>query len=587
MIKVLTLSLLFILSAQIPTWALTAAASISATEVGVGETFQVQINVSETKKTSNLSWPKLGGDLSAFKVGKNSGVSSSSNTTIINGKITSVKKHVTQFVFLLTPKKAGNFTLGPITYEHGSFKRNFGFTKIKVIKIQPGLTLKSTLNKRVVYVGEQLKYNLRVILNANVQSIQFPVIKNIIGKKFWSKQMDDKIEARTEQINGKPTRVADIRFALFPLVHDNIQFDPLPIEYQESVRRRGGSRSFFDDAFFGGKVVERKGLSNRVSLTIKQLPPNAPEYFSGAVGQYKLSAKVNKTDLATGDALTLTIAINGNGQPKTINKPHLPKLSSFEIFDPEVKSNTKISGGQLLSSKTFKYVLVPHKKGVQTIEPITFNFFNPRTKTYETVQSKPFTINITQGKMVESTGARFLTQKDIESIGSDIRHIKKWQGVLKNKSSQLYKKPSYWLLYILSPLVFILLVIYQSRQQKFEGNSGLKRKSLAKGVAKKRLAEARKSLEGSDSKVFYKNLSLSIERYLSDQCNVEFRGLIESEVLRHLTEKKVPETLSQGYLQLMEECDRGQFTNQGQEKSQWNKAYQAAEKLINQLEKIL
>ncbi len=79
-------------------------ANISGQQCDVGETLQLIIKVTDSKQHKNLPWPVINGDMSAFKVTKTSGTTSSSHTSIINGKFTKRNDYITQFTYNLSAR---------------------------------------------------------------------------------------------------------------------------------------------------------------------------------------------------------------------------------------------------------------------------------------------------------------------------------------------------------------------------------------------------------------------------------------------------------------------------------------------------
>ncbi|MFC1586372.1 BatD family protein [Fibrobacterota bacterium] len=573
----------------IPGWSMQAEANISAQEVGVGETLVLTVTITEQKQIKDLPWPQIQGNLDAFTMTKNSGTSSSAQTTIVNGRISKQTNYVTQFTYNLTAKKPGSFVIGPISYAYQKFRKNLGSAKVTVVKTEPGIRLITTLSKKSVYMGEQVRYNLRIVPKPSVQNIQAPNFQKQIGQKFFMKQLDDEIKARTATVDGQQKRVFDIRFALFPLLAGDVTLAGFPLEYEELARRRGRSRSIFDmfeSDFFGGSKVKKQAETKAVSLHVLSLPPGKPQGFSGAVGQYKIKVSTDKTSLPSGEAFSLFIEISGNGQPKAITRPLLPDLDNFEVFDPETKSQTKVSGGALLSYKSFKYVLVPTRKGDYSIGAVKFPYFDPKAKSYKTAASAPISINVTQGREMESR-SRILTQREIEEIGSDIRHIKKSLIPMVKTSRFIYKAPWFWGLFPVPPLVFFVLLLYRNRTRKLGEDAGLRRKVHAKGIARKRLSEARKALQGDDSRTYYRSLARAVERFISDKLNMEFRGITLELAMETLQEKGLTESIRTSYKSFMELCDAGQFARSEKNPEVWNKAYGEAENLINRLNKVL
>jgi len=569
-----------------------AEASISANQVGVGEPFQLTVQVTSDEKSTDLPWPFVEG-LDKFTVTKKSGTSSSSQTTIVNGKISQRNLHITNFIYTLTAKSAGVFPIGPIRYAYKTYERNLGSANITVVKQEPGLTSEPSLSKKTAFVGEQVLYNLRIIPSQGVQQINLPPdLQKLIGEKFWFQRLDKNVEAKVVKIDGQDARVFDVRIVLFPLLAGTADMSGIPVEYQQisrNQRRRTGSvfDVFEDDFFGGGSVVNLTAMASPISMEVIPLPAGAPEGFTGSVGQYSLTASADKSTLPSGDAVTLTVTIRGNGEPKSITKPRLPDLGNFEVFDPEVKTETTVQGSTLLTTKTFKYVMVPHRRGEYDLKPVSFTFFDPQKRVYAEAQSAPITLSVTQGKEIASSSGRVMTQREIADIGSDIRHIKSGNVVLRNENDFLYKRPWFWLLFSPAPAAFAMLLLARTRSRRLASDATLKRKTQAGAQLKRRLKEANEALKQRNSREFHKALSQAITGFASDKLNVEFRGLTLDDAKAKLREGGVSEGSVAEYEKVIQLCDFGQFGGSAKDDKAWKEALDASEKLLRRLDREL
>ena len=567
-------------------------ASISANQVGVGEAFQLTVQVVNPDKVDNLPWPQVQ-NLETFSVTKTTTSSRSAQTTIINGRISQSNQFVTNFVYTLTAKKPGSFQIGPIRYARGNFERNLGSATVTVVKQEAGLTTVPSLSKKSVFLGEQLLYNLRIIPSQGVQQINLPQdLRKLIGEKFWFQQLDKNVEPKTVNLNGQPTRVFDIRIVLFPLLSGKVELSGIPVEYQQisrNQRRRNGSVfDMFDEDFFGGgAVVNMSAMANPVSLVIDPLPPGSPPGFTGSVGEYTLTAATDKTTLPSGDAVALTVTIRGDGQPKTITKPLLPDLTPFEVFDPEVTTASAVSGSNLITTKTFKYVMVPRRQGDYTIGPVGFSYFQPARREYAEVQSRPITLTVTPGKESAAAPGRVLSQREITDIGSDIRHIKIDASPLGNEDNFLYKHVWFWLLFPPAPLAFALILVMRRRNLRMASDTTLKRKTQAGAHLRRRLKEAGEALKQKNAREFYKALSQAVVGFVSDKLNVEFRGLPMEDAKARLRERGLAEASVKEYEDLLQQCDFGQFAGAQRDEKAWRDALDTAETMLKKLDREL
>jgi hypothetical protein len=571
---------------------LQVSASITSNQVGTGEPFSITVQVVADERIDDLPWPVVSG-LDPFTVNKGKSTSQSSQTNIINGKVSHKNLYVTHFTYTLTAKEAGTFQVGPIRYAYKDFEKSLGSASVTVTRQEAGLSTEATVSKRSAYIGEQMLYNLRIIPSAKVQQINLPEdLQKLIGEKFWFQRLDKNVEAKNVTIDGKQARVFDVRIVLFPLLAGKAELSRIPVEYQQlssGGRRRSGSIfDMFEDEFFGGgSVVNMSAMASPVSVEVSPLPPGAPKGFSGSVGNYSLTASVDKSTLPSGDAVTLTVTIRGDGQPKSIGEPRLPDLSQFEIFDPEVATNSSIQGSTLITTKTFKYVMVPHRKGEYTLPAVTFPYFNPSARTYVEAKSQPITLSVTQGKEIAAAPGRILSQREITDIGSDIRHIKLDDSALEDETDFLYKRGWYWLLFAPTPLAFAFALVSRRRSRKLDADATLKRKSQASAHVKRRLREATEALKQQNTREFYKSLSQAVVGFASDKTNVEFRGLPMEEAKAQLRRKGVGEETVAEYERMLQQCDFGQFSGAAKDEKSWKEALAAAEDLLKRLEREL
>jgi hypothetical protein len=556
-----------------------------------GEAFNLQVQVSDDKK-EELPWPQVQG-LDRFQVSKSASTSSSSQTTIINGHVSQSNSYITTFLYTLTAQQPGAYTLGPIRYEFKDFKQELGNAVINVAKSVAGLTTQSMLTKRRAYAGEQVLYTLRIIPREGVQSINLPEdMQKLIGQKFFFERLEKTIAPTVAAINGQQVKVFDIHIALFPLLTGPASLEGIPVEYQVMrPRNRPGGQSMFDmfaDNFFGGaNVITQKTVAEPMRMEVLPLPPGAPAGFTGSVGQYSLSAKIDKSQVAAGDAVTLTVTIRGNGQPNSITKPVLPEAQDFEVFNPEESSSTNLQGNTLWTTKVFKYALIPHRQGAYKLTGIAFPFFNPGRNAYERVEAAPIELQVGPGKEENAPLGRALTQHEIADLGSDIRHIKTEVASLRNESDLPYHHLWFMGLFALPPLALAGVLALRRRRDRLSSDAAFLRKTRAGARMRRRFKGAQHALSSGQAREFYHELSEAVIGFASDALNQEFRGMTLGEAMEALTRRGAkPDTLA-AYEALMHRCDFGQFAGLNPSGAELKNDLETASNLLEQLEKEL
>jgi hypothetical protein len=169
---------------------------------------------------------------------------------------------------------------------------------------------------------------------------------------------------------------------------------------RKEIQRRG-RRSVFDD-FFGGRYQQFKVplRSKEFTINVKALPENKPKSFTGAVGNFKITASVDNTDLEANDAFTYKIKISGNGNIKLIKDPELNFPHDFDVWDPTISNKISNTRSGSKGSKTYEYVVQARHPGNFTIPSYEFSYFDINTQKYKTIRTEPFNINVKQGNGV-------------------------------------------------------------------------------------------------------------------------------------------------------------------------------------------
>jgi hypothetical protein len=189
-----------------------------------------------------------------------------------------------------------------------------------------------------------------------------------------------------EIINGVAYRKALLAsHALFPIKAGKAVID----EFTVKSRVRMPSRNF---GFGLGRSYEYTKSSKRVEIQVKPLPlQGRPSNFTGAVGQYNVSAQVEGTQFPVSQPFTYKIRFEGQGNAKAIELPAMEWPDGIEVYDTKNDSRFFKDGN---SFKEFEVLLIPRKEGPMEIPGVHFSFFNPKTGQYEEKQTESVKLTI-------------------------------------------------------------------------------------------------------------------------------------------------------------------------------------------------
>ena len=412
-------------------------------------------------------------------------------------------------------------------------------------------------------------------------------------------------------VDGKKYQVFLLKkSALFPQQTGKLILDPAEAEgtarLVTQVQQRSPFADMFDDPFFrqamGGSLAMNDPLFNSgmfnsvayqdvpahlksmpVTIDVSPLPEkNAPANFGGAVGNFTISASMDKTNLTTDDAATLKLNITGSGNFKLIQAPALQLPNGLDTYEPQVIDTITGRTNTISGSKIITYSITPRTPGDYTIPAIAFSYYNVATGQYNTLHTQPFKLSVTAGKHYNPAVARINPSlKDIHGI-----ELQAPASFTASQSSPLPLRPGYWSLYALPLLGFIGIVFWKRRDEELNNDIALLRNKRANKVALKRLVTAKQLLLQNQSKGFYEEVSKAIWLYLSDKLAIPLSGLSRETATDALTARNVPQELQADTQQVMQDCEIALYAPAGGQQ-QMQRTYDQAVSIISKLEDYL
>lgn len=399
----------------------TFTAGTSATQVATGEQFQVTFTLSggSLKSYRDFRQPDMNVHFLTLM-----GPSTSQQMQIINGRVsTSIS-----WTYVLQPRSAGTYTIPPatISYDGQTLKTNSLTIKVTAgagggaaqqqqqqkkgdapdVNLGDNLFIRAIVDRRSVYVGEPVTvtYKLYSRVAFNLDSpIKLP---RMVG--FWSEDLESPTQLRptVEVYNGRQYETYMMKKVVyFPTQAGDLSIDPFEINCTVQVRQKRKTGDdfydrFFSDPFFDSyQNVKKALLTEKIAIKVKPLPEEGrPATFNGAVGDFTMDVKPDRTKLTANDAVTLRVAIRGNGNIKLLEGPEVRVPGGIDRFDPTVNEEIIRAGGVIGGVKAFEYLLVPRYPGTFTIEPVEFSYFNPSEKRYITLSSRELPLEVAPGR---------------------------------------------------------------------------------------------------------------------------------------------------------------------------------------------
>ncbi len=560
-----------------------------------------------------------GPDIKNFNVLTGPHTSQSSSVQIINGKVSRSVEYT--FSYVLSAGEEGIFELQPaqVNVDGTIYKSNP--VKIQVVKSanqqgqqgsqgnkQGGTTstdnfkddvfIRAVVNKRNPMQGEQIVITYKLYYRINISAPEFT--KEPSFKGFWKNDLMKDRQSYvqyTENYKGQQYNVAELRkFALFPQRSGKIVIEGADAICQAQVKAKTQQRSrdpffdnFFNDPFFNRyQTVEIPLSTNSITINISPLPTsNRPGDFSGAVGNFNFNASIDKTELKANEAINLKFTVSGTGNVELVDKINVTFPPDFEVYDPKISKNINTSGNGVSGRKTFEYLIIPRTQGEFKINPVKFSFFDLKKKSYVTLTSPEYIINVAKGDGSQADVAYSgINQADIKYIGSDIRHIKTKGKQLKLIGSFFFGSTLFYVLLIVPIALFILFVIFMKNELKKRSNIALMRNRKATKVAKKRMKQAHLFLKENKKDEFYVEVSQALWGYLSDKFSIPIANLSMETVNETLTNKGVKEETISQFIETLNNCEFARFAP-GDSSSKMENIYNESVNIISLIENEL
>ncbi len=177
-------------------------------------------------------------------------------------------------------------------------------------------------------------------------------------------------------------------------------------------------------------------VSPAVDVEVKPLPQaGRPACFSGAVGQYTMSASLDRQALQRGEPLTLKLRIEGEGNVALFDTPPWQETAGVRLlqqrsqggFAPvQLSADEALLSGPVLANmalprgeRTFEYTLIPEKAGRLAIAVPSFSYFDPRQARYITLKHPPLPVEVKpgSGNLAMALGPKPMSSSDVGCLG--------------------------------------------------------------------------------------------------------------------------------------------------------------------------
>ena len=535
--------------------------------------------------------------------------SQQSSIQIINGKRTSNSS--TAFTYILLAGSPGTYTIPAASVEVNGEKVFSNAISIKVLPQDQNsgnsgnngggsasssrsqaagsrisandLFITATASKTTVHEQEAILLTYKVYTVVNLRQL-YGKMPDLKGFHTQEVELPQQKTFTLEHYKGRNYNTTVwSQYVLFPQQTGKLEIPS--ITFDGVVAQQTVSDDPFDAFFNGGGHVEvkKKITTPKVVINVQPLPAK-PAGFSGAVGEFKLASSINATDVKTNDAVTIKLTLSGTGNMKLIGTPEVKFPQDFEIYDPKVTDDYKLTNSGLTGTKTFEYLAIPRHAGNFIIPAVEFTYFDLKSNSYKTLKTEAYNLKVAKGQgNADQVISDFTNKESVKMLGSDIRFIKLGDSSLHPKGDFFFGTVGYYLCYLIPLLLFVVFAVIYRQKALENANVAKVKTKKANKVATRRMKLAGKLLAENKKNEFYDEVLKALWGYISDKLSIPVSQLSKDNIEAELTNYGVQEALIAEFIGVLNECEYARYAP-GNENEAMDKVYSASVEVISKME---
>jgi hypothetical protein len=547
-------------------------ARLDRNDVEVAERITLTVTVSGTGSAAAPELPRLP-DFSVFSAGTNR------NFSFVNGKMASSTVHT----FILAPKRQGSFEIPPIGVVDGKTRYT---SRPLTVTVRPAGTspappapppstpprsrgrrgtssdkravfVTAEAKPRTAYLGEQVTLTVRFY--QGVTLLERPDYVPPAATGFWVESLPDERTYYTD-VGGRQYHVTELKTALFPTEAGELTIGPAEVKCV--IKRDPFANPDPFSIFRGFGTGESRTVKTKpISITAEPIPrQKRPDDWSGAVGRYRIEAKLDPPQVRAGEAATFTVSLAGQGNIRAVGDPEPAEVAGLRIFDSRAEVEDTRKSGVFGGVKRISRVLVAEASGTYVIPSIRYPVFRPDLDQFEVIETRPITLEVLEAgdvgeEMLPGAGSANL----ISSQGANLRFIRLGDPGLRQARGRLWTSTGFWLAQLLPIVGFAAVLLIARHQERVRADQGYARLRRSASESRRRLKAARHHLEQGDARAFCGAVTEALVGYVADRTNVPAPALTVDGVGELLTSRGVDAAVVANLVACLERCNFGRF----------------------------
>lgn len=533
--------------------------------------------------------------------------STSYSSSWVNGKNTS--ETTVSFTYILMPKKEGTYTIAPATIKVKGATYSSNGLSIKVLPADKSgksssnsssgtssatisnddFFVRMIVSKANVYEQEGflVTFKLYAARPCGLSGAKFPEFEGFLAQEI---DLPDKQWVQDHYNNRNYFTVDLKQVVLYPQRSGQLTIGKGTYDATIRISTPSKARSIFDDFFDSYRDVNKQLVSQPATINVKPLPSGKPASFSGAVGNFTMTASLSNDHVKANEAVTVKVKISGNGNLKVLKNPEVIFPNDFDVYDPKVDVDTKTTTSGVTGSKNIEYMAIPRYAGDFEIPAVSFSYFDTKSQSYKNLTSDSFKLHVDKGDNSSATASpvtNYSNKESVKYLGQDIRFLKT-RGIhfITRRDDVFFGSFLYYLAYIVPAILFVIFFILYRNQIKENSDLAKVRIRKANKMAIKRLKNAGKLMQEKKKEAFYEEILKALWGYLSDKLSIPQADLTKDNVEAELAKYGVDELLTKEFMDILNTCEFARYAP-SQAPDAMDKLYELTADAIEKMENTI
>jgi hypothetical protein len=496
-------------------------------------------------------------------------VGPSSSFSFINGQTSS---SIT-YNYIVAPQRDGEFVIPGMRVDVSGQQFSSSSLKLNVSKANaPSAAavnsgnevafLKFVFSKNKIYIGEPVIGQLDLYLRDDVQNFGNFQLTGTPTDGFSSGKITElQSQRRRVQVGNRVYTIIPLAVPLTAVRTGPLTLGPFTASAVVVLPSRNqGGDSFFGQFFNHGEQKQVTLATEPVNVESVPLPEqNKPANFTGAVGDFTMTATAGPTNVTAGDPITVRAQINGRGALDAVTLPPQDAWRDFKTYPPTTKLETSDQFG-FQGTKTFEQIISPQNSDVHELPPLSFSFFNPDDGQYHmlTQAAVPLVVKAAGASPMPAIAVNKNSGPENQTP-QDILPIKQNLGVPATGSSPLVAQPAFLAAQAVPVLAFLAAFIWRKRADSLANNPRLRRQRAVAQLVASGMDDLKKYAAANQPDEFFVTLFRLLQEQIGERLDCPASAITENVIDEHPALRGAQKATLDGLRELFQLCNQARY----------------------------